>query len=409
MTTQADGRIEIRGRGLLALTAILLFAFSAMVAMPFNISGIVAGFVTSNAAAGMVASIEMAAVAASVLFCARFTAGLPPRQIYLAALSLLALVHLSTLLVTQVEILYVTRLIAGLAAGAVVATVMSIAGRSTTPEATFGVINSCIGVMGMLLALILPRALRLGDWMPLDLRPVDGLYLVYFAFAVLALAFVRRAPVPPAIGPATGEGQTTVALPLHGWLALLGLGLIFFGHALLAVFIVEIGLAVPLSAETIGIVFLFGSGFGVVAPLAAGWLGVRIRAVLPVTVVLLALITTGLFLAQASTPLAFYVAGPFYAMMPIAMMPFVLGALARVDPSGRLAGAHPAFVMLGAAAAPLVGGAIRDAAGDFLGNGLAMAACVLTGSALLARTVLASDRLRQTSTRPPHAITETAD
>lgn len=403
MTTQGEGRIEIRGGSLLALTALLLLAFSAMVAMPFNISGIVDGFAASNAASGMVASIEMAAVAVSVLFCARFIAQVPPRRIYLTALVVLATMHLATLTVGQVEVLYGTRLVAGLAAGAVVATVMGIAGRSTTPEATFGVINSCVGVMGMLLALILPRALRLGEWLPGELRPVDGLYLVYFVFALLALAFVRRAPVPPAVSATTAARAVSAPLPWHGWLALFGLGLIFFGHALLAVFIVEIGLAVPLTAEVIGIVFLFGSGFGVVAPLVAGWLGVRIRAAVPVLVVLLALIGTGLLLARAATPLAFYVAGPFYAMMPIAMMPFVLGALSRVDPSGRLAGAHPAFVMLGGAAAPLIGGAIRDFSGDFIGNGLAMAVCVAIGSALLARTVLASDRLRASHAAAPAA------
>ncbi|MCC5885396.1 MAG: MFS transporter [Gammaproteobacteria bacterium] len=395
MTDAADHRIEIKGPRLLALTALMLLSFSALIAMPFNISGIVGSFEISNAAAGLVATVEMAAVALSSLLFSQLAPRLQPRTVYAVALAVIVVMNLATILAPSVAVLYFTRACAGAAAGAVVATVMSIAGRSTAPETTFGVINSCVGVMGMMLALLLPQALKLhlvsGE---VAMRPADGLYLVYLGFALLAMVFIRLAPVPPPVPVARPDAPAISPLPLYGWLALLGLGILFFGHALLAVFIVEVGLAVPLTAEVIGVVFLFGSAFGVVAPLAAGWLGTRFKAAIPVTVILLAIIVFGLLLAAASTPWQFYLVGPFYAMMPIALMPFTLGALSRVDPSGRLAGAHPAFVMLGSAAAPLSGGAIRDFSGDFIANGWVMALCVVIGAALLARTVITSDRLR---------------
>lgn len=403
----ADRRIEIGGWRLLALTALMLLSFSALIAMPFNISGIVGSFEISNAAAGLIASIEMAAVALSSLLFAQLAPKLRPRAVYTVALLVIIVANVATILAPAVGLLYVTRALSGVAAGAVVATVMSIAGRSTTPESTFGVINSCVGVMGMALALLLPQALKLSQWAPgLGLRAVDGLYLVYFCFALLALAFIRPAPVPPPVTVSQVSSGAMPPLPWSGWLALLGLGILFFGHALLAVFIVEVGLAVPLRAEVIGVVFLFGSAFGVVAPLLAGWLGTRYRATLPVVVILLAIIGFGLLLASATRPWQFFLAGPFFAMMPIALMPFTLGALARVDPSGRLAGAHPAFVMLGGAAAPLSGGAIRDFYGDFIANGWVMVACVLIGAALLARVVLTSDRLRSLPVRPAAVAAE---
>lgn len=402
MTEAVDHRIEIRGPRLLALTALMLLSFSALIAMPFNISGIVGSFGISNAAAGLVATVEMAAVALSSLLFSQLAPRLRPRIVYAVALSVIIVMNLATILAPDVTVLYLTRACAGAAAGAVVATVMSIAGRSTTPETTFGVINSCVGVMGMMLALLLPQALKLYSMSgEIAMSPADGLYLVYMCFGLLALVFVRLAPVPPPVPVAHADAPPLAPLPIYGWLALLGLGILFFGHALLAVFIVEVGLAVPLTAEVIGVVFLFGSAFGVVAPLAAGWLGTRFRAAIPVTLILLAIIVTGLLLASASTPLQFYLVGPFYAMMPVALMPFTLGALARVDPTGRLAGAHPAFVMLGSAAAPLSGGAIRDLSGDFIANGWVMALCVMVGAVLLARTVLASDRLRSPAAMGP--------
>lgn len=409
MQESSDHRIEIKGARLLALTALMLLSFSALIAMPFNISGIVGSFEISNAAAGLVATVEMAAVAISSLLFAQLAPRLQPRTVYAVALSVILLMNLATILAPSVAVLYFTRACAGAAAGAVVATVMSIAGRSTTPETTFGVINSCVGVMGMMLALLLPQALKLhllaGD---MTLRPADGLYLVYLGFALIGMVFIRLAPVPPPVPVARADGPAIAPLPLYGWLALLGLGILFFGHALLAVFIVEVGLGVPLSAEVIGVVFLFGSAFGVVAPLAAGWLGTRFKAAIPVTVIVLAIIVFGLLLAKASSPWQFYLAGPFYAMMPIALMPFTLGALSRVDPTGRLAGAHPAFVMLGSAAAPLSGGAIRDFSGDFIANGWVMVLCVVVGTALLARVVINSDRLRNPApAQPPVAAAGT--
>jgi len=398
----ADHRIEIKGPRLLALTALLLLSFSALIAMPFNISGIVGSFQISNAAAGLVATVEMAAVALSSLLFSQLAPRLRPRTVYAVALSVIVLMNLATILAPGVAVLYVTRACAGAAAGAVVATVMSIAGRSTTPETTFGVINSCVGVMGMMLALLLPQALKLHSISgEIAMRPADGLYLVYLSFGLLALVFIRLAPVPPPVPVAQADAPPLARLPIYGWLALLGLGILFFGHALLAVFIVEVGLAVPLTAEVIGVVFLFGSAFGVVAPLAAGWFGTRFRAAIPVTVIVLAIVVFGLLLASASTPLQFYLVGPFYAMMPVALMPFTLGALARVDPTGRLAGAHPAFVMLGSAAAPLSGGAIRDFSGDFIANGWVMVLCVTIGAALLSRVVLASDLLRRSAPITP--------
>jgi fucose permease len=62
-------------------------------------------------------------------------------------------------------------------------------------------------------------------------------------------------------------------------------------------------------------------------------------------------------------------------------MPIYLGALARLDPSGALTGAHPAFVLIGGAVAPFVGGALSDL-GGFKVNGWFVVACVIVGAVL---------------------------
>jgi len=392
-----DGRIDLRGLPLVTLTAMLLLAFAAAIAMPFNISGIVQSFAASNTLAGLVATVEMACIAASSLVFSQLAARLSPRAIYTGGICLILAMNGLTVLVVQVEWLVVVRGLAGFGAGAVAATVMATAGRSRTPEKTFGVINSFVGVMGMIMAQVLPQALKLGTvtdpaW---GIREADGLFFVYAISSIVALALIRLVPVPPR-SPAIGVGAAPAApLPAGGWLALTGMGVIFFGHGTLSMYIVEVGFEAGLTAQGIGNTFALASLIGIVAPLIAGHVGSRHPATLPVYGILAAVLVFGLLLSHLTTPAGFMVFAPLYAMTPIAMMPIALGALARLDPTGRLTGAHPAFVTLGGALAPLTGGAIRDAAGDFTVTGWFVAGCIVIGGALMYRAIAQADGLRR--------------
>ena len=282
---------------------------------------------------------------------------------------------------------------AGFALGAVVATVMTTAGRSYKPESTFGVINSMVGVMGIFIAFVLPRALELHLLLPdiTDWSEVDGLYLVYALCSTFAFLFIPGTPQtePVALADDTGERPKLMI----GWLGLVGLGIIFFGHGTLALFMVKIGRAVPLSPEEIGYVFMAGSLVGVGLPLLAGYIGTRMNALAPVAVILMLVIVAAVLLASADTPMKFFVVAPLFAILPVAIMPIFLGCLSRVDPTGSLAGSHAAFVLIGGATAPFAGGALSDL-GGFTLNGWFVVGCVLIGAALIYPVIRRADSLR---------------
>jgi len=390
-----DGRIDISGFKLVALAAMMLLTFAAAMGMPFNITGIVESFAVSNTNAGLVASFEMGGVAAGSLLFSQIAPRLNPHRVYFTAIGAIVLLNIATIWSPSIELLYACRALTGACAGAIVATVMSTAGRAQAPEATFGIINSAVGVMGILLAIILPQALKLHQTdLVAGMSSVDGLYAVYLLLAVVAIAFVRSVPVPPKIENRTEAKGPEPALPAMGWMALIGLGVIFFGHGTLTMFLVNVGIEqMKLSAETVGFVFMLGGIFGIAAPLAAGYVGTHYKAMVPTGLILTAVVFFALLLANATAPLAFFVAGPVFAMLPVAMMPIVLGALARIDLSGRLTGAHPAFVTLGAAFAPLVGGAISST-GDYAANGWSVVLCSVVGGALLFNAIRAADNVR---------------
>jgi predicted MFS family arabinose efflux permease len=306
----------------------------------------------------------------------------------------IVVLNLLSILVPGVMWLFACRAPAGFALGAVVATTMATAGRSDKPEMTFGVINASVGAMGIVIAYVLPRSLRLHEYLPLPqiASELDGLYLTYACMSLFAFACLRTLPkVPPVVAARSDAVVPTV--PRKGWLALLGMGLIFFGHGTLALFLVTIGRAVPLTPEVIGYVFMGGGVVGIVAPLVAGYVGGRYSATGPIFGILVVLAVFAVLLANADTPMKFYIAGPVFAMLPIAMMPIALGALARIDQSGRLTGSHPAFVLIGGAVAPFVGGAISDI-GGFAASGWFAVGCIALGAALMFGAVRQSDAMR---------------
>jgi predicted MFS family arabinose efflux permease len=378
---------------LASLTGVLLLAFAASLGMAFNIDAIAISFNSNNTVAGLVASVEMASIAAGNLLFARLVTRVSAQQVYFFGVIAVVILNLASVVAPSTDWLIACRAPAGFALGAVVATVMSTAGRSHTPELTFGVINSMVGIMGMFIAFVLPRALGLHQVLP-DLivwSEVDGLYLVYALCSICALLFIRGTPKTEPVKEASE--QSAAPKLLWGWLGLVGLGIIFFGHGTLALFIVKIGRAVPLTAEVIGYVFMAGSLIGVALPLITGYVGTRFNALLPIIVILILLVVSALFLARADTALEFYLAAPVFAMLPIALMPIFLGCLARIDPTGSLAGSHAAFVLVGGAIAPFAGGALSDF-GGFTLSGWCVLACVLIGFALALPAILRSDAIR---------------
>ena len=115
---------------------------------------------------------------------------------------------------------------------------MATAGRSHNPEITFGVINSMVGVMGVLIAYVLPRALHLHEALPplISFSEVDGLYLVYALCSFFALFFVLSTPRTEPVDDLEVTGDKPKLR--IGWIGLVGLGVIFFGHGTLGLFFV---------------------------------------------------------------------------------------------------------------------------------------------------------------------------
>lgn len=385
-SADSDFLIDLSRGQVAALSAVMMFAFAAPIGLAFNVEAIAAAFSTTNTAAGGVATAEMLVISISSLVTANVAPKINPRQTILLAFGVLIPANILSIWAGDIFMLGATRALAGVGAGAVIALVMTIAGRSRGPTMTFGVINSGLGVGGMALSQLLPWAI--GEF------GLAGTYSVYLGAAVLALPIVAAIPAPPGERTQLGHQASPPGLGLGAWMALFGIAFIFMGHTALMLFGVRIGMAVPLPMQTIGTVFLAASTFAAVAPLVAGYLGSRMPATMPSLLILGTLLVLAYVLAGSVAPLSFYLSLPLFAALPLALAPIALSAFATVDPTGRMTGGYAAFVTLGAAIAPFIGGITADLGGYAL-TGWFTIVCILIGAGMLFGVARRADRLRR--------------
>lgn len=388
--------IDLTGMRLFALAVIMLFGSAVPFGMPYNVEAIAVGFATSNANVGLVVMIELLTIGVVTLIVAQFTSRLPLRPTILISFLVILGANIGSIFAPDLVVFGGLRFIAGLGTGTVTAIVMSVAGRSRNPAMTFGIITSGVGIIGMALAQILPRVIAS--------HGLPGTFTVYVITGLLALPLIPFFPTPAVASGASGD--TRAAPPytagMRGWIALFGLGFIFMGHGALVAFLMRIGVSLQITPAMIGNVFFGGAVFATIAPLIAGYLGSRLPSILPVGLIMAVLIVGAYLLGNASTPIEFYIFGPLLGALPLTMMPIILGAIARVDSSGKLTGAHPAFLTFGGAIAPYFGGLTSDA-GGYAATAMFTITCFIAGTALLAGLGRQADQIRRNAMTAPAA------
>lgn len=373
---------------LFALAVVMLLGSAVPFGMPYNVEAIAVGFAASNADVGLVVMIELLTIGVTTLIAAQYTGRMRFRPALVICFLVILGANIGSVFAPSLTAFGGLRVVAGLGTGTVTAIVMSVAGRSRNPAMTFGIITSGVGVMGMGLAQLLPRVIAS--------HGLPGIYTVYAVGTLLAVPLIALFPTPAAASSGSGDAPAAPVYTagVQGWLGLAGLGLIFMGHGALVAFLMRIGVSLQVSPAMIGNVFFAGAVFAAIAPLISGYLGSRLPTILPVSLIIAVLLVGAYLLGNASTPMEFYIFGPLFGALPLAMMPIVLGGIARVDASGKLTGAHPAFLTFGGAIAPFFGGLTSDQ-GGYAATALFSIACLLLGAALLAPLGLRADRLRR--------------
>jgi len=360
MSETLDQKPIINLKNQFALVGILLASFAAPLCGALNIGAIIDKFNSSYMAAALVISIESLAISIMSMVIARNTDLINEGKIKIRSIFILGFIFIifgniltifSTIYFNNIYPIYIIRAFSGLGTGAIVATVMATVARSQNAQMVFAYINSGIGLATAVLFFITSRAITNFN--------LEGGYLIYLIFSSL-LAFIFI-PMVTSLSTTDNEEEKIKSYSGKvGWLALLGVFLIFFAHSGLGIFGERIAVSINISTNSFGNLGIISGILIIIGPLLAGIIGNNYGSLKPSVILLLILIISVYFAANSWTPLIFFIAFPIFGLMPIMWTPIFLGGMSYLDPSGRLAAAHPAFVTMAGALSPLIMGFILD-------------------------------------------------
>lgn len=388
--------VALKPYQLAALLVLFMTAFAAPLTVAFNIGTIISTFDASRTEAGLVMTAEGVTVSIASLVSSRLITKFYLKTILFAGLSFVILGNALTLLATDIPTMIGCRILAGVGIGTVVSAVMATAARTPKPEMTFGWVNGCAGAFISILGLSVPFVILRGG--------LDGAYGLYTALSLVGMLLLllipnSKAPVHKAAASSDDDKPKSKLGASAGWIALIGLGIFFFGQSGIAAFIERIGASIDVSISTVGTIFFFGGLLTIVGPIAAGVVGSRFGATRPLALIGTLVCIAVLGIAIGGEKMSFYLSVPMIMILPAIMLPSFLGGLAVVDPTGRLAGAHPAFATMGGALGPVAAGAVADV-GGFGSLGWFVVAVLIAGLTLMSAATFKADGIRKITLQP---------
>ena len=374
----------ITPRNQISLIGILLCAFSAPLIMPLNIIAISQRFVdATNAQIGTIATFETLSISIASIILSRLVNRLDRKKIFITAAIFVILGNIFTILASTLNFVILARIFSGIGSGAIVATVVATIARGSNAQMTFAFLNSGVGVMGVLLPF----------WLPIIISSsgMDGAYSFHLFISLFTFLFISFLTLSNS---SDEEQNPEISYKGYaGWASMVGTSLIFLGHAGLFAFSARIGASLDISVVQVGYVFMAGGVLTIFGPLLAGFIGQRFGSFLPCLFLIIILLVTGVILANVTSALIFFIVVPLCGMIPMILTPFFLGGIAKLDPSGSLAAAHPAFSTMGGAAGPVVMGYAIDMAG-FPSIGWVLIVLVIVGTPLLSLGLIEADRIK---------------
>ena len=384
MSELSQAQNLITPKNQIGLIGLLLCAFSAPLIMPLNIIAISQRFIdATNGQIGTIATFETLSISVASIILSRIVNRFDRKKIFITAAILVILGNILTILAPTLNYVILARVISGLGSGAIVATVVATIARGSNAQMTFALLNSGVGVMGVLLPFCLPIIIASNG--------MNGAYSFHLFISLFTFLFISFLT----LSNGADDNQNTVSSykGYAGWASMMGTSLIFLGHAGIFAFSAKIGATLGISVIQVGYVFMAGGLLTIFGPLLAGFIGQRFGSLFPCLILITILLVTGIILANVTSALIFFIVVPLCGMIPMILTPFFLGGMAKLDPSGSLAAAHPAFSTMGGAAGPVVMGYTIDMAG-FTSIGWVLIVMVLIGTPLISLGLIEADKIK---------------
>jgi len=319
--------------------------------------------------AGLISTLELLGFAVAGLLLAPRLDRLPRSRLAHLSGLVLACAHLASAAADGFAHVAMARAVAGLAAGTLMATTTAEIAHFPDAERKYARCSATAVLVGCLGLFVVPTvAGRYGHL---------GAY-AYAGVIVLVLLPLTRGWPAPVERSERPRGDVGGLLPLFGFALLL-----FFSDGLVYPFSERMARALGLG-EILGLLLPAALAMGFVGATVAERVGTRWGHIRPLVLAGWATALAGFAMTYAIGAVSFGVAAGLKNLTLFFLFPYVLGAAAVRDPSGRGAAAVTGVIPLGVSIGPYVGGILVEASGFRILGWVSLAAITLATPMALA-------------------------
>lgn len=318
--------------------------------LPIAIGTLVDGVGLDEGQAGWIGSLELAGMALSALALAPRISILSLRSLAFGAALVALLAHGLSAAAEGFGAIAVTRFVAGLAQGAIVAVGNSLIATSRDPDRFAARVEILGGIGAGALLVALPYAAAV--------YAQRGVFLAMAGVVIGCLPLLAWVP-RRALAPHHGGGLR-VAFGRRAFPVLLAGFLLTSGESAIWAFLERIGVGAGVASESIGMLLGASTLVGLTGAGLAAWLGARFGRRLPLVLGIAAQALACWAVANSTSAAPYVVATLGYALAFFFVQPYLVGTAAFIDPQGRVVAAYAGVVLIGGGVGPALGGMLVE-------------------------------------------------
>ena len=343
----------------------------AVVLQPAFVDGMVTQLGFDPVQGGYVAAAENTGKAVQSLLMMILVTRVNWRYLFYAALGMLVAGNLLCTVVDDYQTFRVIRFFTGMANGTIVPLCYVVVGLTATADRNFGLLIISLMVYAAVIFFAIPTLFAMAG--------LVGLLLVFATFAGLAFPVVRNVPTRGEQRAGAGEGALTLPWSFRG----MALGAMFFYFVstfAIWTYMALIGRDAGIPAQQVANALTLSQFCGIAGAGVAVVLGSRFGRAWPLAVSIIGSIASLAILGSYRTAMGFAMAACIFQLLWNTTHPYLLGAHASFDRSGRQVTYAVAMQMMGIAAGPALAAAIL--------TGGSYTQIIIMSAALLVATLL---------------------
>ncbi len=341
-------------RFLAVFAAMYGIGYLSYMLMPILVGSLISGLGINEDGAGVIATTELVALAATLLVLAPRVARMPLRRLAFTGAGLAIAGSALATLVAAPPMLAASRAIAGVGMGMCIAAANAVIAASESPQRLFASVFSVGQLQAAVLMTVLPvfvaRGAHVGGY---------GFVAVWIALMMGLLVWFPRTRLAE-IGDAAVK---KAPLGLFVLPSVVGMILVGACDGMLWTFTERIAESLGLDGQTIGFVLGGALVCGVLGAAVSAVVGERFGVVLPIATSLPVLGASYLAVTHAPSPPVYVVAQLLVLFVFGFTIPYLLGFNGSLDPKGRVMVAASGAMLVGMAVGPAASGAVIVTAG----------------------------------------------